>query len=99
MNESEKRARWSRFAAVTRIEWQDHARRSLCPAGMLKTLQATCRRKVATRDAVISRRAPATVSCYTAEGWPLGVPRCRKRRTMFKLACVGHIQLLPVRCL
>jgi hypothetical protein len=48
MNESEKHARWSRFAAVTRIEWQDHARRSLCLAGMLKTLRATCQRKVVT---------------------------------------------------
>ena len=37
MNKLEKRAWWRRFTAVTWIEWQNHARISLCQAGMLKT--------------------------------------------------------------
>ena len=97
MYESEKWARWSRFTAVMQIEWQDHARRSLFPHSMSKTLWARFQRKSMNWPAVISQQSPVFGLRYTEAGWSRGVLSCIALCTMLRLACVGHIQLKPMQ--
>ena len=99
MYESEKWAQWSWIAAMMQIEWQDHARRSLCPCGMSKTLWARFQRKSMTWLVVISQQSPVFGLRYTEAGWSRGVLSCIALCTMLRLACVGHIQLKPMQYL
>ena len=53
MNESEKFCRWSKFAAVTRMECVDHRLRSVSDTAMFRTAEAARLRCFAVRESVM----------------------------------------------
>ena len=58
MKESENCCRWSRLAAVTRIECGDHRFSSGSLAGRFRTAAAAFLRREETMESVMKRRAP-----------------------------------------
>ena len=77
---------------MKQIELQDHASRSLCLAGMSKTLCKICYRKGHYLGSGDLSSFAGGGAQYTAARLSLGVPSRCAHRTMLRLACMGHIQ-------